>query len=258
MISALVLFVLAAAPGARPRWTTRPRAISRARAPSSRRTGCDQEQGPRGLPLLLPEGPGPRANGLRRNAVGLRVAGRGDRQGGLARHLRCPGTATRPCPPRPRLRDVQGAGFRGREGEPGNLRAPVPRNSRRLEDRRDQRVRGPSRDPAPTACLGGGRARGWPRWTRRARCGRADARRDDRLRRREGAMPRSPGASSQDVSGMWVTPGLVDAHVHFAQTGWADGRPDASTCAIATRTSRSRRGCAPTPSAFSAPTCARA
>jgi imidazolonepropionase-like amidohydrolase len=29
-----------------------------------------------------------------------------------------------------------------------------------------------------------------------------------------------------DLSGTWVTPGLVDAHVHFAQTAWADGRPD--------------------------------
>ena len=26
---------------------------------------------------------------------------------------------------------------------------------------------------------------------------------------------------------MWITPGLIDAHVHFSQTGWADGRPDA-------------------------------
>jgi imidazolonepropionase-like amidohydrolase len=26
---------------------------------------------------------------------------------------------------------------------------------------------------------------------------------------------------------MWLLPGLVDAHVHYAQTGWADGRPDA-------------------------------
>ncbi len=25
---------------------------------------------------------------------------------------------------------------------------------------------------------------------------------------------------------MWLTPGLIDAHVHFSQTGWADGRPD--------------------------------
>ena len=30
-----------------------------------------------------------------------------------------------------------------------------------------------------------------------------------------------------DVSGHWIIPGLVDAHVHFSQTGWADGRPDA-------------------------------
>ena len=30
-----------------------------------------------------------------------------------------------------------------------------------------------------------------------------------------------------DARGNWITPGLVDAHVHFSQTGWADGRPDA-------------------------------
>lgn len=36
-----------------------------------------------------------------------------------------------------------------------------------------------------------------------------------------------PGAIVTDVSGAWITPGLIDAHVHFGQTGWADGRPDA-------------------------------
>jgi imidazolonepropionase-like amidohydrolase len=30
-----------------------------------------------------------------------------------------------------------------------------------------------------------------------------------------------------DARGLWLLPGLVDAHVHYAQTGWADGRPDA-------------------------------
>ena len=35
------------------------------------------------------------------------------------------------------------------------------------------------------------------------------------------------GAIVTDVSGAWITPGLIDAHVHFGQTGWADGRPDA-------------------------------
>jgi Amidohydrolase family len=35
------------------------------------------------------------------------------------------------------------------------------------------------------------------------------------------------GVTVVDGRGTWVTPGLVDAHVHFAQTGWADGRPDA-------------------------------
>ncbi len=34
------------------------------------------------------------------------------------------------------------------------------------------------------------------------------------------------GVETIDMRGLWVTPGLVDAHVHFAQTGWADGRPD--------------------------------
>jgi imidazolonepropionase-like amidohydrolase len=29
-----------------------------------------------------------------------------------------------------------------------------------------------------------------------------------------------------DVTGRFLTPGLVDAHVHFSQTGWVDGRPD--------------------------------
>ncbi|MFT7462721.1 MAG: imidazolonepropionase-like amidohydrolase [Pseudohongiellaceae bacterium] len=30
-----------------------------------------------------------------------------------------------------------------------------------------------------------------------------------------------------DVTGQTITPGLIDAHVHYSQTGWADGRPDA-------------------------------
>lgn len=34
------------------------------------------------------------------------------------------------------------------------------------------------------------------------------------------------GVDVVDAKGMWITPGLVDAHVHFSQTGWADGRPD--------------------------------
>src|SRR6185295_4296686 len=40
------------------------------------------------------------------------------------------------------------------------------------------------------------------------------------------ACPVPAGVDALDVSGLWVTPGLVDAHVHFSQTGWADGRPD--------------------------------
>jgi imidazolonepropionase-like amidohydrolase len=35
------------------------------------------------------------------------------------------------------------------------------------------------------------------------------------------------GAGRFDAKGMWIIPGLIDAHVHFSQTGWFDGRPDA-------------------------------
>lgn len=29
-----------------------------------------------------------------------------------------------------------------------------------------------------------------------------------------------------DATGRWIIPGLVDGHMHYSQTGWADGRPD--------------------------------
>ena len=35
------------------------------------------------------------------------------------------------------------------------------------------------------------------------------------------------GARRTDVRGKYIIPGLVDGHVHYSQTGWADGRPDA-------------------------------
>ncbi|HET9212067.1 MAG TPA: amidohydrolase family protein [Thermoanaerobaculia bacterium] len=38
--------------------------------------------------------------------------------------------------------------------------------------------------------------------------------------------PVPSGVDASDLHGLWITPGLVDAHVHFSQTGWADGRPD--------------------------------
>jgi len=38
--------------------------------------------------------------------------------------------------------------------------------------------------------------------------------------------PVPEGVDVTDVHGLWVMPGLIDAHVHFSQTGWADGRPD--------------------------------
>lgn len=42
--------------------------------------------------------------------------------------------------------------------------------------------------------------------------------------RAECPLPR--GATPHDLSGQFITPGLVDAHVHVGQTGWMDGRPD--------------------------------
>lgn len=42
-----------------------------------------------------------------------------------------------------------------------------------------------------------------------------------------GACPVPPDVEVVDASGGFVSPGLVDAHVHFSQTGWVDGRPDA-------------------------------
>ncbi|HZE88320.1 MAG TPA: amidohydrolase family protein, partial [Verrucomicrobiae bacterium] len=40
------------------------------------------------------------------------------------------------------------------------------------------------------------------------------------------ACPVPEGLETMDMKGLFVTPGLIDAHVHFSQTGWADGRPD--------------------------------
>ena len=39
--------------------------------------------------------------------------------------------------------------------------------------------------------------------------------------------PVSEAVDTLDARGAWVLPGLVDAHVHYSQTGWVDGRPDA-------------------------------
>ena len=36
-----------------------------------------------------------------------------------------------------------------------------------------------------------------------------------------------PVRDTVDVAGQWIMPGLIDAHMHFGQTGWVDGRPDA-------------------------------
>ena len=38
---------------------------------------------------------------------------------------------------------------------------------------------------------------------------------------------RPAGARAVDLRGLFISPGLIDAHVHYSQTGWVDGRPDA-------------------------------
>lgn len=38
--------------------------------------------------------------------------------------------------------------------------------------------------------------------------------------------PVPEGIDRVDLKTLWITPGLIDAHVHFSQTGWIDGRPD--------------------------------
>jgi imidazolonepropionase-like amidohydrolase len=45
----------------------------------------------------------------------------------------------------------------------------------------------------------------------------------------EADCPVPEGAERIGLEGRFVTPGLVDAHVHFSQTGWLDGRPDGLT-----------------------------
>ena len=68
-----------------------------------------------------------------------------------------------------------------------------------------------------------------------------------------GSAARCPvpaGATRVDVTGRFVTPGLVDAHVHFSQTGWVDGRPDGTQCAGAVSVCRDRSRAASEPGAL--------
>src|SRR2546422_10742667 len=44
---------------------------------------------------------------------------------------------------------------------------------------------------------------------------------------RRAACPVPADADTVGAAGKWIIPGLIDTHVHYSQTGWADGRPDA-------------------------------
>ena len=41
------------------------------------------------------------------------------------------------------------------------------------------------------------------------------------------SVPVPSGIDTIDARGKFVLPGLIDTHVHYSQTGWVDGRPDA-------------------------------
>lgn len=43
----------------------------------------------------------------------------------------------------------------------------------------------------------------------------------------ESSCTAPPTAEVVRVDGAFIAPGLIDAHVHYSQTGWVDGRPDA-------------------------------
>ncbi|HZI93190.1 MAG TPA: amidohydrolase family protein [Patescibacteria group bacterium] len=43
---------------------------------------------------------------------------------------------------------------------------------------------------------------------------------------RRDVCPVPEGIGVMDLKGLYLVPGLIDSHVHFSQTGWADGRPD--------------------------------
>lgn len=41
-----------------------------------------------------------------------------------------------------------------------------------------------------------------------------------------GECQTGPEVHTIDARGKWIIPGLIDGHMHYSQTGWADGRPD--------------------------------
>lgn len=44
--------------------------------------------------------------------------------------------------------------------------------------------------------------------------------------------PVPQGAHTVDARGRWITPGLIDAHVHFSQSGWIDTRPETANLPV--------------------------
>jgi imidazolonepropionase-like amidohydrolase len=82
---------------------------------------------------------------------------------------------------------------------------------------------GPATPPPPRAIVGATLVDGTgvapiPNATVVLRSGRIDC---------AGYCPVPAGVTVVDGRGLWILPGLVDAHVHFGQSGWIDARPDA-------------------------------
>ena len=199
----------------------------RGAGPLREKSASDPRQEPRRLPLLLPRLGAPGAHRPGRVRARLRRPRR-LRRPGVARPHRGRRHPPDPGPARAWSTAPTATASATAPGGRRPLRAAVRQDPQRLEDRRHHRLLQPPRRAAAAARAGrrhpGRRHAAAPPVPRR----RGGApRRQDRLRRPARRLPGARRRGRRPTShGLWITPGLVDAHVHFSQTGWADGRPD--------------------------------
>ncbi len=211
------------------------------------------------LSLLLPRLRGPGPHRPRRLPARLQGARR-HRRPGVARSHRRLGHPSHARPPGARLRHLPLPRALRRPGGVRPLRAAVRLNPQGVEDRRQHGLLRPRpecrrrRAPSSGATLVDGTgAPPVPDAVVVLRDGKIDCAGS------RAACPVPAGVDVTDLTGLWITPGLVDAHVHFSQTGWADGRPDSIDVRGAAPLRRGRCPTSPaTPSASAAPISARA